>query len=69
MGVTMGATGNLNVDVLLYFQRKIEFSRSPLANSRENCQAPVVESVDAADSKSVVGNNMGVQVPPGAPLY
>ena len=29
--------------------------------------APVVELVDAADSKSAIGNDVGVQVPPGAP--
>ncbi len=30
--------------------------------------APVVELVDAADSKSAIGNDVGVQVPPGAPF-
>lgn len=30
--------------------------------------APVVELVDAVDSKSTIGNDVGVQVPPGAPL-
>lgn len=29
--------------------------------------APMAESVDAADSKSVSGNGVGVQVPLGAP--
>ena len=32
-------------------------------------KAPVVESVDAADSKSVVRKDVGVQVSPGAPLF
>ena len=31
-------------------------------------EAPVVELVDAADSKSAIGNDVGVQVPPGAPF-
>ncbi len=30
--------------------------------------APVVELVDAIDSKSIIGNDVGVQVPPGAPF-
>lgn len=31
-------------------------------------KAPVVELVDAVDSKSTIGNDVGVQVPPGAPF-
>ena len=31
-------------------------------------EAPVVESVDAVDSKSTICEDVGVQVPPGAPL-
>jgi hypothetical protein len=30
--------------------------------------APVVESVDAVDSKSTIRKDVGVQVPPGAPF-
>jgi hypothetical protein len=31
--------------------------------------APVVELVDAADSKSVIRRDVGVQVSPGAPIF
>ena len=36
--------------------------------SAASLAAPVVELVDAIDSKSIIGNDVGVQVPPGAPF-
>ena len=38
-------------------------------NGRARASGRGGETADAVDSKSTVGNHMGVQVPPSAPLY
>jgi hypothetical protein len=45
-----------------------EKQKLPQYNKRLNWNAPVAESVDAADSKSVSREGVGVQVPPRAPV-